>query len=177
MPVLIKGSVKEDKWLRTICTGCYAQCAIRAHRIDGVVVKVEGDPKSVKGAQGGVCAKSSSMVQMLYNPKRYKYPLRRTNPKKGIGTDPGWKRISWDEALGETIERIEKIRDKKEPWRMNTIGGIGALPLTAPLLLQTGWRHLFGSFSGGTPHPLRCGQASHLGAGMTHCASSMTPNY
>ena len=177
MTVLINGSVKEDKWLRTMCTGCYAQCAIRVHRIDGVVVKVEGDSESVKGAQGGVCAKSSSMVQMLYNPKRFKHPLRRTNPKKGIGTDPGWKRISWDEAMGETIERIKKIRDKKEPWRMNTIGGIGALPLTAPLLLQTGWRHLFGSFSGGAGHSLHCGQASHLGAGMNHCAWSMTPDY
>ena len=175
--MLIKGSVREDKWLRTICCGCYAHCSVRVHRIDGVVVKVEGDPEADKGARGGVCAKSSYMVQMLYHPKRFKYPMRRTNPKKGIGTDPGWKRISWDEALGEMEERLKKLRDKKEPWRLVNIGGIGALPLTGPLLGQTGWRRLFGSISGGAGHTVHCGQASHLGAGMNHCAWSMTPDF
>ncbi|MBW2027476.1 MAG: molybdopterin-dependent oxidoreductase [Deltaproteobacteria bacterium] len=177
MDVISKGSVKEDRWLRTICTGCYAHCAVRVHRIDGVVVKVEGDPESVKGAKGGVCAKSSYMIQMLYHPKRFKYPVRRTNPRKGVGTDPGWKRITWDEALEEITGRLLKLRDAGETWKMLTIGGVGALPLTSPLLGQTGWRNLFGSISGGAGHSVHCGQASHLGAGMNHCAWSVTPDF
>jgi molybdopterin-containing oxidoreductase family molybdopterin binding subunit len=177
MNIIAKGSIKEDKWLRTICTGCYAHCAVRVRRIDGVVVKVEGDPDSVKGAQGGVCAKASYMIQMLYHPRRFKYPMRRSNPNKGIGTDPKWKRISWEEALEEVTARIKKLKDANEPWRMVTIGGVGALPLTDPLLVQTGWRNLFGSISGGAGHSIHCGQASHLGAGMNHCAWSITPDF
>ena len=175
--MLVKGSIKEDKWLRTVCAGCYGNCSVRVHRIDGVVVKIEGDPDSVKGAVGGVCAKSSYMVQMLYHPKRFKYPMRRTNPKKGIGTDPGWKRISWDEAIGEMTERLTKIRERREGWRYVNIMGVGSLPLTGVLLGQTGWRRLFGNITGGAGHSTHCGQASHLGAGMNHCAWSVTPDF
>jgi anaerobic selenocysteine-containing dehydrogenase len=177
MEIITKGRIREDRWFRTVCTGCYGHCGIRVHRVDGVVVKVEGDPESVKGAQGGVCAKSSYLVQMLYHPKRFKYPMRRTNPNKGRGTDPGWKRISWEEALDELYGRMKNLKDRNEPWRMVTIGGIGALPITNPLLVQTGWRRLFGSISGGAGHSTHCGQASHLGAGMNHCAWSITPDF
>ncbi len=177
MEIISKGTIKEDKWLRTICTGCYAHCAVMVHRIDGVVVQVKGDPEAVKGAQGGVCAKASYMIQMLYHPKRFKYPLKRTNPKKGMGTDPQWKRISWDEALDEITERCKDLRKRNETWRMVTIGGVGALPLTMPLIGQTGWRNLFGSISGGAGHSVHCGQASHLGAGMNHCSWSVTPDF
>jgi molybdopterin-containing oxidoreductase family molybdopterin binding subunit len=175
--MLVKGSVKEDKWLKTVCTGCYGNCAIRVHRVDGVVVKIEGDPDSSKGAAGGVCAKSSYMIQMLYHPQRFKYPMRRTNPKKGIKTDPGWKRISWDEALEEVTGRFMKIKETGQGWRFVNIMGVGSLPLTPVLLNQTGWRRLFGSFSGGAGHSTHCGQASHLGAGMNHCAWSVTPDF
>ncbi len=177
MEIITRGGIKEDKWLKTICSGCYAHCAVRVHRVDGVVVKVEGDPDTVKGSQGGVCAKSSYMVQMLYHPERFKYPMRRTNPNKGIGTNPKWKRISWEEALDDITARMKKLKDANEPWRLVTIGGVGALPITNPLLVQTGWRRLFGSISGGAGHSTHCGQASHLGAGMNHCAWSITPDF
>ena len=35
---------KEDVWIPTSCGGCYAQCGIKAHRVDGVVVDLEGNP-------------------------------------------------------------------------------------------------------------------------------------
>ena len=31
MSVITKGSVKEDKWFKTICSGCYAHCAVSAN--------------------------------------------------------------------------------------------------------------------------------------------------
>ena len=58
MVVNKRGNIKEDRWLRTICTGCYAHCAVMVHRVDGVVVQVTGDPEAVKGGKGGVCAKA-----------------------------------------------------------------------------------------------------------------------
>jgi anaerobic selenocysteine-containing dehydrogenase len=176
MTVPHRNSTGEDTWLKTVCSGCYAQCAIQVHLVNGVVVKIEGDPDSARGTGGGLCAKSAYMIQMLYHPRRFKYPLRRTNPEKGRDTDPGWKRISWDEALDEITERLQKIR-AKNPWALTFFGGIGALPLTDPLLAQIGWRNFFGGICGGAGHSVHCGQASHLGAGMNHCAWSVTPDF
>ena len=176
MTPIYKGSIKEDRWFRTLCNGCYAQCAVRVHRVDGVVVKVEGDPDSTRGPGGGLCAKASYMIQMLYHPKRFKYPMRRTNPNKGIGTDPEWKRISWEEAMEEMTERLTKIK-QAEPYKLIAFGGVGNTGLWDPLLVQIGWNKIFGSISGGAGHSIHCGQASHLGAGMNHCSWSVTADF
>ena len=40
-------------------------------------------------------------------PDRITTPLRRTNPDKGIGVDPGWVPISWEEALSEIARPAE----------------------------------------------------------------------
>jgi hypothetical protein len=48
------------------------------------VVQVTGDPEAVKGGKGGVYAKNSCMIQMLYHPKRFKYPMKRNNPKEVV---------------------------------------------------------------------------------------------
>ncbi|MCH8057036.1 MAG: aldo/keto reductase [Proteobacteria bacterium] len=41
--------VKEDVWLHSICDMCFAECPTLVHRVDGVVVKVEGDPNGPFG--------------------------------------------------------------------------------------------------------------------------------
>jgi hypothetical protein len=103
----VKGNpeIWEDVWVKTTCGGCYGQCTIRAHRVNGVIVKINGEPDNDFGPRGGICAKGEAMIQALYDPNRYNYPLRRTNPKKGIFEDPKWERISWDEALDEIAGR------------------------------------------------------------------------
>ena len=110
----VKGNpeIKEDVWVKSTCGGCYGTCAIRAHRVNGVLVKIEGEPDIDFGSRGGECAKGLAMIQALYDPNRYNYPLRRTNPEKGIFADPKWKRISWDEALNEIAEKLKKIRQE-----------------------------------------------------------------
>ncbi len=174
--ILTDKNIREDKWFRTMCWGCYANCAIRVHRVDGVVVKVEGDPDSAMGAQGGICAKASYMIQLLYHPKRYKYPLRRTNPQKGIGVDPKWKRISWEEALGETAERLRKIKED-DPSKLLVTGGVSNHVITGTFLWTGIWVATFGAVCGGSGVSLHCGQASHMGAGMNHCSWSILPDF
>jgi anaerobic selenocysteine-containing dehydrogenase len=66
---------------------------MRAHRVNGVVVKLEGNPDSPIGSRGGLCAKGLSSLQVLYDPNRLNVPLRRTNPEKGIAVDPKWKQV------------------------------------------------------------------------------------
>ena len=102
---------REDVWIPSACSMCYSNCGIVAHRVDGTVVKIEGNPNNpVSG--GRICAKGLSSIMTLYDPNRVNYPLRRTNPEKGIGIDPKWERISWDEAIGEVARRLKALRDQ-----------------------------------------------------------------
>ena len=100
---------RDDEWVPSTCALCYGTCSIRAHRVDGVVVKVEGNPESAIG-KGRLCGKGVSGIMSHYDPNRLTVPLRRTNPKKGINEDPGWKEISWDEALDEIVAVLKRIR-------------------------------------------------------------------
>ena len=88
---------RDDVWVPTSCSLCYGSCSILAHRVDGVITKIEGNPDSVVGL-GRLCGKGVSGIMTHYDPNRCTKPLRRTNPEKGIGVDPKWKEISWDEA-------------------------------------------------------------------------------
>ena len=68
--------VKEDKWLPSACWMCREGCGILAHRVDGVIVKVEGNPESVVG-KGRLCGKGVSGLMSHYDPNRLTVPLRR----------------------------------------------------------------------------------------------------
>jgi molybdopterin-containing oxidoreductase family molybdopterin binding subunit len=57
----------EDLWIRSACSLCYATCSIRAHRVDGVITKIEGDPDSVVGL-GRLCGKGIAGIMSHYDP-------------------------------------------------------------------------------------------------------------
>ncbi|MBI4321947.1 MAG: molybdopterin-dependent oxidoreductase [Chloroflexi bacterium] len=105
---------KEDVWIKTFCHGCLsAMCGMKVHRVDGVVVGIEGDPDNPY-TEGRLCAKGLAHVVTLYDPNRPKKPLVRTNPEKGIGVDPRWQEVSWDEALDRVAKKLAETR-KKDP--------------------------------------------------------------
>ncbi|MCL5068007.1 MAG: molybdopterin-dependent oxidoreductase, partial [Thaumarchaeota archaeon] len=106
-----KPKVQEDVWVRTACEICRNHCGILVHRVNGSVVKIEGDPDNPKN-YGRICAKGNSGFFYRLAPFRVTQPLRRTNPKKGLNEDPMWEPISWDEALNIITERIKVIRQK-----------------------------------------------------------------
>lgn len=106
-----KGSVWEDVWVPTACDMCYNGCTIRVRRINGVAVKIEGIPEAPPN-YGKICAKGNAALMNLYNPHRVVTPLLRTNPEKGIGVDPRWKEISWDQALDLLMEKLRAARAK-----------------------------------------------------------------
>lgn len=116
---------KEDKWIYTQCHRCQSECGLRAHVVDGVCVKLEGVDDSSVGSHGGVCPRGMAGLQVLYDPNRLNYPLKRTNPKKGIGEDPGWERISWDEALDTISDKLKECYDD-DPSRIIVQHGIVA---------------------------------------------------
>ncbi|MDO8688703.1 MAG: molybdopterin-dependent oxidoreductase, partial [Dehalococcoidia bacterium] len=92
---------EADRVVRTACLDCHSRCGALVHVKDGTVVKVEGNPEHPL-SRGIMCAKGNAVRQILYHPERLNYPMRRTRPKGDA--DPGWERITWDEAL-ETISK------------------------------------------------------------------------
>src|SRR5512136_1562408 len=105
--------VQEDVWIPTCCGQCYCMCGIKVRRQNGVVTEIEGNPDAPTG-RGKVCVKSLAAPHLLYDPYRVNYPLKRTNPKKGLGVDPKFVRISWEEALDIVTKKLDECR-KRDP--------------------------------------------------------------
>ncbi len=105
---------EEDGVLYGVCGVCSMGCAYIAHLSNGRIVRLSGNPND-QTAEGKLCVKGYSGLQLLHDPDRLKYPMKRTNPEKGIGVDPGWVKISWDEALELTANNLREVRDAYGP--------------------------------------------------------------
>jgi anaerobic selenocysteine-containing dehydrogenase len=101
----------RDVWVPSVCAGCYNCCGVLVHRVDGKIVEVKGD-KNAANSRGYVCAKGLVRALDVHHPSRVTKPLKRTNPEKGIGVDPRWQEISWDEAMEITVRELKKVRAK-----------------------------------------------------------------
>ncbi|MFH1487689.1 MAG: molybdopterin-dependent oxidoreductase, partial [Pseudomonadota bacterium] len=89
------------------CRGCHGVCQVLVHVDGGRVVKVTGDPESPT-SRGYLCPKGKAAPELLYHPDRLGHPLRR----EGQRGENRWKRVSWDEALGEMAERFGRIKEE-----------------------------------------------------------------
>ncbi|MCH7485373.1 MAG: molybdopterin-dependent oxidoreductase [Proteobacteria bacterium] len=101
---------KERAGIPTACWQCVTRCAAIGYVEDGRLVKMGGQPDSIR-TEGKMCAKGQAGVNQVYDPDRILYPLRRVG-KRGEGK---WKRITWDEALTEVAGRLKKLRDEGQP--------------------------------------------------------------
>lgn len=100
----------EVKRIRTGCRGCgKMECGVIAVVQDGKVLRLEGDPTAFQ-SMGNCCTKSQSAVQAAYHPDRLRYPLKRSNPKDD--DDPGWIRITWDEAMETLVSKFDELQEK-----------------------------------------------------------------
>jgi thiosulfate reductase / polysulfide reductase chain A len=104
----------ELKTLITSCGLCDSTCGMRASVQDGVLRFVEGLPGD-QHSNGGICAKGTSSISTIYDPDRLKYPMKRTNPNKSLHSDPGWVRITWEEALATMEARFKAYLAQSGP--------------------------------------------------------------
>jgi anaerobic selenocysteine-containing dehydrogenase len=74
------------------------------------LTKVTADPEHPNGC---ICVKGTAAPEIVYSPDRLQYPMIRTRPKGD--RDPGWERISWDEALALTASRLGDIKARYGP--------------------------------------------------------------
>ena len=88
------------------CALCVSRCGSIAVVENGRFVALEPDPSHPTGK--ALCAKGRAAPELVYHPDRLLYPLKRTRPKGD--PDPGWQRISWDEALDLTDCQVTQNR-------------------------------------------------------------------
>lgn len=114
----------ETKITKSICHQCPARCGIDVYTTDGRVHAIYGTTDHPI-ANGKLCPKGPLGTYILYDPDRFKSPMKRTNPKKGRGEDPKFVPISWDEALNTVATRLQGLRDKGESHRFALCFGRG----------------------------------------------------
>ena len=114
-------AAEENGSLYGVCDLCGMGCAFIAQLRYGRIVSLSGNPKD-QIAEGKLCVKGYSGVRQVYDPDRLKYPMKRTNPQKGVGVDPGWIKISWDEAIGLVASNLKQARDTNGPQSILFVG-------------------------------------------------------
>lgn len=99
-----------ETYVYTSCPMCNQSvfCGLKGTVQNGKLVRVEGNDQHSKPKP---CLKGLTSLQNVYDPNRLLYPLKRTNPKKGLGEDPQWERISWDEALSTIATELNKAKE------------------------------------------------------------------
>src|SRR3989304_10191700 len=99
---MIMAKQAEKKQVPIYCYQCVSGPDLMKVEVEnGVATRIESnwDIRNQHPGGGRVCVKAYGLIQKTYNPNRIQKPMVRTNPKKGRNEDPGWKEISWDEAL------------------------------------------------------------------------------
>jgi len=98
----------DTQHVRGYCALCTAHCATIATLENGRVTRLEADHDHPNG--GVICIKGKAAPELVYHAERLNYPLKRTRPKNN--PDPGWQRVSWEEALNDIAAHLVAIRER-----------------------------------------------------------------
>ena len=154
----------------TYCAMCISRCGVIATVDDGVLKSVNADSAHPNGC---ICVKGTAAPEIVYSPDRLQFPMKRTRPKGE--KDPGWARISWNEAMQLTSSRLLEFKSKDGPesvvfgmgtpsgsgisdaarWLERLAESFGSPNLTAPLYICN-WNREWGShytYGVATPRP------------------------
>src|SRR5712692_3500170 len=100
----VEGAEMSTQRIPGFCALCRSRCGCTSIVEDGRLVAVEPDPGHPTGKS--LCVKGRAAPELVYASDRLLYPLRRTRPKGD--PDPGWIRITWDEALDWTAAQMRE---------------------------------------------------------------------
>src|SRR3990172_3746909 len=104
----------SDQIIQTSCGFCWAGCGINFHVKEGKVVRITGVPGHPT-TDGFLCPKGLAAKEYLEAPDRLEHPLLKTKT--------GFQRISWNEALAITAEKLSEIREKYGPQALVLYSG------------------------------------------------------
>jgi anaerobic selenocysteine-containing dehydrogenase len=153
--------VQDETVGYTFCDGCNEVpfCGIKFHKKGDVVTRIESWPEFPASP---ICSKAYATLQRLYNPNRLKYPMKRTNPKDS--TDPGFMRISWDEAYEMIVGHLKRIKEEYSPHAVFFYVGDPKEPRAAVQRLAA----TYGSVNYGCESSTACRRAAQLAELVTY---------
>ncbi len=133
------------------------KCGMKLHLEGERIVRVE-DRENYPA--GPLCVKGLAILEEQYHPDRLLYPLKRTTPKGS--PDPGWARISWDEAYGTIAAKLNGVKAKHGAEKVGFFVGDPKEPRPAVQRLA----YTFGSPNYGTESSL-CSRATVMASQLT----------
>ena len=95
-----------ERWVSSVCRECPAACGVRVRLVDGVPVKLEGNPACPVG-RGRLCAKGQAALEGYFDPDRLVGPARRSG-KRG---ENRWEPIAWDAAVALLASHVGPRND------------------------------------------------------------------
>lgn len=113
----------------TLCVLCSHNCGLRVDVKDNTIVAIRGDETNPNTA-GYTCNKARAIPHYVQHAQRVEHPLKRK-------ADGGFERISWDQAISEIADKLNRIRRQHAPRSIaltgiggqgNHMGGFGSLP-------------------------------------------------
>jgi anaerobic selenocysteine-containing dehydrogenase len=116
----------------TFCPLCVSRCGARAEVSDGTLLALHPDPSHPTGK--AICLKGKAAPEIVYHRSRLLHPLRRTTPKDAA--DPGWERITWDEALDAVARRLRTAAATEGP---ESVGFSSSSPSTSAISDAVDW--------------------------------------
>ncbi len=173
----------DGRW--SYCYQCVAgPDLLKVKTRNGVPYQVgpNDEAAEIHPAGGKVCVKAFGLIQKTHNPNRILTPMMRTNPKKGRDQDPGFRPVSWDEALDAIAARLKQARadgltDESGFPRVAASFGGGGTPTaymgTFPAFLAA-WGPVDMSFGSG--QGVKCYHSEHLYGELWHRAFTVSPD-
>ncbi|MBL8682109.1 MAG: molybdopterin-dependent oxidoreductase [Myxococcales bacterium] len=88
------------------CNLCEAVCGVELDVEADRIVGVRGDRKD-PFSKGHICPKAAALGDLAGDPDRVREPMRREGDR--------WSPVSWDSAIAEFVERVERVRKQHGP--------------------------------------------------------------
>ncbi|MGA1308960.1 MAG: molybdopterin-dependent oxidoreductase [Gemmatimonadaceae bacterium] len=101
-----------SNYYATTCRECAAGCGLIVEVRDGRAIKAEGNPEHPVN-RGALCARGQSSLQGLYNPDRYRQPMKR----EGEALVP----TTWDDALQILSAKLGEVKSRGQGSRVAVV--------------------------------------------------------
>ena len=92
-----------ETWATSVCRECPSGCGVNVRLVDGVPVKLEGNPLCPIG-RGRLCARGQAALESYYDPDRFVGPAHRVTR----GRPARWEPLPWKEAVALAAEKIRR---------------------------------------------------------------------
>lgn len=102
----------------SICTLCEGGCGIHARLVEKKrAILIEGNPTHPVN-RGGICPIGAAGLQFLYAPYRISQPLKQTKKRGDVA---GFQPVSWDEALKDLGDKLNRMRSEDRGFSLAAI--------------------------------------------------------